>query len=218
MLSHSAVVALDVRLNLPHRLGLELAIPQHVVLELKVNPRHTHLKRSQELGFSVEQTWKSSQPFVYPPQTGQTQQPDFHVVNTFADPLCMVVSPGQLELEVRNFSSETDHNQLQELSVVALLEISIDQWPSLHSVVNSNRWLMFEILGLQKEKKPDWLQVPSSMWYLFADYKKLEEFSFNLSVTNNIAERGVRIITDFLNKTKDKNWRQALLQTVEYFR
>ena len=100
----------------------------------------------------------------------------------------MVLIPGQLELEDRNFSSKTDHNQLQELSVVASLEIAIDQWlPWLYVV---------PLCGLQK----------------------LEESSFNLSVTNNNAERGIRIITDFLNKTKDKNLRQALLQTVEYFR
>ena len=93
-----------------------------------------------------------------------------------------------------------------------------DKRPSLHTVVNSNSWLMFEILGLQKEQKPEWLQVPSSMWYLFADYRKLEEFTFNLSVTNDVAERGVRLITDFLNKTHDESQRQALLQTVEFFR
>ena len=53
------------------------------------------------------------------------------------------------------------------------------------------------------------------MWHLFSDYQKLNEFCTNLSVTNDVAEWGVRMIMDYLNCTQDETQHQALLQTVE---
>ena len=53
---------------------------------------------------------------------------------------------------------------------------------------------------------------------LFADYRKLEDFAKNISVTNDIAERGIRIITDFIDKSENEDQRQALLQVVENYR
>jgi hypothetical protein len=40
---------------------------------------------------------------------------------------------------------------------------------------------------------PDWLLTPCAMWPLFSDYRRLEEFALNVSVTNDLAER-VRLI------------------------
>ena len=97
-----------------------------------------------------------------------------------------------------------------------VIEIEAKSIPSLHRLVNKNSWLIFNLLGL--DGKQEWLQTSCSMWHLFADFLKLREFSTNLSVTNDVAERGIRMISDFLNATNDETQRQALLQTVEHYR
>ena len=56
------------------------------------------------------------------------------------------------------------------------------------------------------------------MWELFADYRKLKNFILNVSVTNDLAERGIKLTTDFLHLCKDEDQLQALLQCVEQHR
>ena len=75
---------------------------------------------------------------------------------------------------------------------------------------------MFKLLGL--EGPQDWLQTPVSLWHLFEEYKKLEEFSNNISVCNDIAERGIHLMTDFIDHCESEEQRQALFQCVEYHR
>ena len=86
----------------------------------------------------------------------------------------------------------------------------------LETLVNPNSWLILQLLNLQGSQ--DWLLTPCSMWQLFGDYRKLEEFSVNLPVTNDLAERGVALISQFVYKVEDEEQRQALLQVVEYHR
>ena len=84
------------------------------------------------------------------------------------------------------------------------------------SLVTSDSWLVFQLLHM--EGPHDWLESSCSEWTNFQSYKRIEEFAQNISITNDIAERGVRLITDYLNKTNSEEQRQALLQTVEYYR
>ena len=87
--------------------------------------------------------------------------------------------------------------------------------PSLSQLITSDSWLIFNQLGI--DANPNWLQTPCSIWPLFADYRRLEEFAKNVSVTNDIAERGIRIITDYIDKSEDEQQKQALLQVVENY-
>ena len=88
--------------------------------------------------------------------------------------------------------------------------------PSLSSLVTSSSWLLFDILDLSGPQ--DWLQLPSNMWTMFSEYRKLVEFATNLPVTNDLAERGIHLITEYINKSANEDQRQALLQVVEYHR
>ena len=40
----------------------------------------------------------------------------------------------------------------------------------------------------------------------------------NVLVTNDLAERGVKLMADFIDKSEDETERQALLQVVEFHR
>ena len=54
------------------------------------------------------------------------------------------------------------------------------QPPSLASMVTVHSWAIFNRLGLKGPN--DWLLAPSSLWHLFTEYRKLEDFVRNLTV------------------------------------
>ena len=90
------------------------------------------------------------------------------------------------------------------------------QPPSLASMVTVHSWAIFNRLGLKGPN--DWLLAPSSLWYLFTEYCKLEDFVRNLTVVNDIAERGCHLMTEFVNWVRSEEARKALVLSVEYHR
>ena len=86
----------------------------------------------------------------------------------------------------------------------------------LSSLVNSSSWLIWDMLLLLGSQ--DWLLIPVSMWDHFSGYQTFKKFATNLTVTNDIAERGIALVTEFLNKHESEEQRQALLQVVEWHR
>ena len=77
------------------------------------------------------------------------------------------------------------------------------QVPDLAEFITSDSWLIFDKLGL---------------WDNFHEFRKFKGFVENVSVCNDIAERGVSLITAFINKTESEEQRQAMLQVVEHHR
>ena len=90
------------------------------------------------------------------------------------------------------------------------------EMPCMSSFVTPDSWLLFDILGLTEDQ--DWLTVPAAHWENFSQFRKLKEFAENVSVCNDIAERGIALITAYINKAESEEQRQALLQVVEYHR
>ena len=88
--------------------------------------------------------------------------------------------------------------------------------PDLADFVTADSWLVFDLLGMTGTQ--DWMTIPSSMWENFQEYKKFSEFVKNISVCNDVAERGIALITAFINKAQSEEQRQALLQVVELHR
>ena len=88
--------------------------------------------------------------------------------------------------------------------------------PKLSSFLSEKSWLLFDLLGLQEPQ--EWLQTPASMWEKFSDFRKFKDFALNVSVVNDLAERGMHLITEFASMCSNKEGRQALLQVVEQHR
>jgi len=78
-------------------------------------------------------------------------------------------------------------------------------------IYSESTWLLFSILGLDH---PEWLQLSVSEWDQNPDYCKVRQFVSNVQVINDIAERGIKLITDFIGHCHDESQRQALLQVV----
>ena len=64
----------------------------------------------------------------------------------------------------------------------------------------------------------DWLLTPASTWHLSPSFLKLKEFTTNLVVINDLAERGFHLATDFIRSVDSEEQRDALFQVVEDFR
>ncbi|KAG0712250.1 hypothetical protein GWK47_018903 [Chionoecetes opilio] len=86
---------------------------------------------------------------------------------------------------------------------------------TLADLVGPESHLLLDTLGIEY----DWLLQPVATWPRSDDYSKALEYVSNVKVVNDIAERGVKMMTDFANIiTTDSQQKQYLLQTVEYNR
>ena len=82
----------------------------------------------------------------------------------------------------------------------------------LWDLVTSDSWELFDLLGLSA----DWLALPPTDWDASADYVEFRNFVRTLKVTNDCAERGVKLATDFSKSlTKDSQERSKIYQVVE---
>ena len=86
----------------------------------------------------------------------------------------------------------------------------------LEDLISSESWLLFDLLGLNDHQQ--WLLTPPSTWYDVEEYQILNKFISSVSVTNDLAERGVKLISDFIDKCADEEQRDALTQIVEEHR
>ena len=67
--------------------------------------------------------------------------------------------------------------------------------------------------------KKDWLDKPVDTWENYESFKEMENFVRNLKLTNDTAERGVKLVTDYCKTlTKDSEDLQNLMQVVEQHR
>ena len=82
------------------------------------------------------------------------------------------------------------------------------------SIMNGSLFL-FDQLGFGK----DWLYMPPTAWEINDNFQKMRSWVRNLKVTNDCAERGIKLITEYAKSlTKDSEDRENLLQVVELHR
>ena len=86
---------------------------------------------------------------------------------------------------------------------------------TLPDLIGPESHLLLDTLGIEC----DWLLQPVSTWSGSDGYNKALEYVRNVKVVNDIAERGVKMMSDFANIiTTDSQQRGYLLQAVEYNR
>ena len=146
-----------------------------------------------------------------------------HMWYTTGQLVVLALADPELEAEEKEELAKTLHREPRVKVKMGKPEYPVLDWrntvltrPRLASLVTCNSWLIFDLLGLTGPQ--DWLQLTSNMWDMFSEYRRFAEFATNLPVTNDLAERGIHLISEFINKSADENQRQALLQVVEYHR
>ena len=85
----------------------------------------------------------------------------------------------------------------------------------LSQFIKSGSHYIFDVLGFDKT----WLDQPVANWRDYEGYLEAEKFVNSLLVVNDAAERGIKLISEYINKlTKDPDERQDLIQVVQYHR
>ena len=81
---------------------------------------------------------------------------------------------------------------------------------ALKDFIGSDSWNFFEILGL------DIVNIFNKEgWQTSQQYVDAQEVLKNFRVTNESAERGVKLLADYLGRAKKENIFQSYLQVVE---
>lgn len=92
----------------------------------------------------------------------------------------------------------------------------IQQDTRLSDLIDERSWMLFKehhVCGTA------WLTSPAERWEEDEEFAKLREFTRSLKVTNDVAERGVKLMQDFIGSvTKDEQQLQDVMQLVEKHR
>ena len=88
--------------------------------------------------------------------------------------------------------------------------------PNLKSFVALESWLIFDLLELQEPQT--WLQQPCSTWSHNNNHMCFKKFVQSLTVVNDVAERGVKMVSDFIDMSQDESQRHYLTQVIEWHR
>ena len=85
----------------------------------------------------------------------------------------------------------------------------------LQDFVGRGSLFLFDVLGFEKH----WLKLPVSQWQTDPAFLQMQRFVNCMLVTNDTAERGIKLVSDFAKSlTKDPDQKQYLLQVVEQAR
>ena len=80
--------------------------------------------------------------------------------------------------------------------------------PGLDTFVGQQSWLLPSLLNLTSENM-EWLDLDVHQWQLMSGFRKFSNFVRKLLVVNDPAERGVKLIQDFVSTSTDESLRQA---------
>ena len=85
----------------------------------------------------------------------------------------------------------------------------------LTNVVGKNSLVVFRVYGI----KHDWLKADATEWKKSTEFLKGKQIFEYLKVTNDCAERNIKLITAYSgNMVKDRDQRASLQQSVEHHR
>ena len=95
---------------------------------------------------------------------------------------------------------------LAQLTLDAALALKLSDF------VDNESLFMFDAFDLKK----DWLNKPVHTWKNYESFQEMKNWVITLKVTNDLAERGVKLVSEFCDiLTKDSEDLQNLLQVVE---
>lgn len=89
--------------------------------------------------------------------------------------------------------------------------LKMDDTLDLVSFFGQNSWHFFKLLKINSS----FLGQPASTWSGNNDYQKAKAIVANLSIVNDLAERGVKLASEFLSATRCESSFQNVLQVVE---
>ena len=87
--------------------------------------------------------------------------------------------------------------------------------PSLSLLVDQFSYLMFDRIGLDKQRIRDWLTLPPQYWYTQSSFRIFKAFAKSLVVVNDPAKRAVGMMQQFVHRYNEEEEIQNRLLTVD---
>jgi len=95
---------------------------------------------------------------------------------------------------------EDDTTSCLQKGVPIFPQLSTSSIIQLSSLIGTKSWQLFRVLRVDNS----WMKLPPTQWVTYAAYEAVM-FDHNCKVINDMAERVVKLITDFAEKiTKDE--------------
>ena len=93
-----------------------------------------------------------------------------------------------------------------------MLELELSEQTTLCDLLGEQSFMIFDLLGLSLE----WLKENPEKWENHQSYNEMKQYVTTVKVTNDVAERGVKLISDYAGiLTAEDDMRGKLLQEVE---
>ena len=84
--------------------------------------------------------------------------------------------------------------------------------PQIEHLITPMSWFPFVLLGLQDS----WLGLPPAQWGEYKNILEMKEFTHSVKVTNDVADRGVKLVADYADiLTTDSEERKRLVLAVQ---
>ena len=94
--------------------------------------------------------------------------------------------------------------------------VDLETKPNLTDLIGPESWYVFKVSGTEADCT--WLTESCVDWPKHENYRKLKVFVEGFNVTNDTAERGVKLIQEFVDSCRNEELRQDLLLTVQEHR
>ena len=88
---------------------------------------------------------------------------------------------------------------------------------TLSKLIGPRSWTLPNMLELSEDEMI-WLKQDVSDWKLFPGYQKFYNFIYSLKVVNDTAERGVKLIQEFIKSSNNEDLRQDFMMAVSAVR
>ena len=118
----------------------------------------------------------------------------------------------------QNIPEVFEHPERSDSSILNKLDFSTEDPPMLDSLVGPNSWFILDFLGFGSKISSTWLWTPPELWPDIPGYQKLETFVKQIKVVNDGSERGINLISNYVNKFHKEDDRQDLLLAVQRYR
>ena len=99
------------------------------------------------------------------------------------------------------------------------MKINIGKKPlSLSVLVDDFSYLIFDMIGLDKQWVKDWLSLPPKYWHTQSCFKSFQKYAETLIFVNDHSERSIGMMAQYIQKYSNETEKQNRLLTVDKVR
>ncbi|XP_065657658.1 uncharacterized protein LOC136082397 [Hydra vulgaris] len=90
--------------------------------------------------------------------------------------------------------------------------------PSLSALVDVFSYLIFDMIGFDKQRVQDWLSLPPNYWHTQSCFKSFQKYAETLIFVNDHSERSIGMMGQYIHRYSDETEKHNRLLTVDKVR